>query len=205
MMSCLERLRLCEDNLLVRDDFLAPAACSRLLSELSRCEWKPSEAALVSPHGHYRQGSVPARTSLTVAAGKWPPRVEAILRRIEQLLEKQIGIVIGRLEEWQATRYKKGEKFDFHLDCGCWHKHPAGERRRTILIYLDHPLEGGSTFFRALNREISPVAGRIVVWNNLLPNGNCNHAMVHAGLPVIRGAKTILTTWERQRKYTRSH
>jgi prolyl 4-hydroxylase len=41
----------------------------------------------------------------------------------------------------------------------------------------------------------------LVAWNNLLPNGNCNHAMVHASLPVTAGSKTILTTWERERRY----
>jgi prolyl 4-hydroxylase len=46
--------------------------------------------------------------------------------------------------------------------------------------------------------------GRLLVWNNLLPNGNCNHAMVHAGLPVTDGSKTILTTWERERRYAKN-
>ena len=203
MNSRLYRQRLSGDNVVVLDDFLDFAVCSKLLYEFSRYNWKPSEIATLVPQRQLEQTRVPARNSMTVTAGKWSVRAESILRRIERSLEKQFSIVTSRLEEWQVTRYMKREYYDFHLDCGYWKRDPAGERRRTVLIYLDSPLQGGGTFFRALNLKIPAVAGRIVVWNNLLSNGNCNHAMIHAGLPVIRGIKTILITWERERKYLR--
>ena len=101
------------------------------------------------------------------------------------------------------TRYAKGQGFDFHLDCGCWGQDVSGERKRTILLYLEKPAGGGTTYFRALNLEVQPVVGRLVVWNNLLPNGNCNHAMVHAGLQITAGSKTVLSTWEREKRYFR--
>jgi prolyl 4-hydroxylase len=99
------------------------------------------------------------------------------------------------------SRYRRGDIFDYHLDCGSWSEHPSGERRRTILIVIEAPLRGGATHFRALNQTIQPHLGRLVVWRNLLPTGNCNHAMIHSGRAVWQGQKTILTTWERERPF----
>jgi prolyl 4-hydroxylase len=197
--------QLTENNVLVRDDFLDPAARRQILDELGRCQWKASETVNLKSKGQRGRKQDSGRVSMTVTAGEWPTNIVFGLGRIEQSLARQFGIVGERLEEWQATRYMAGDSFDFHLDCGCFAKDPAGERRTTIMIFLDRPLQGGGTFFRALNLEIKAVAGRIVLWNNLLANGNCNHAMIHAGLPVIRGVKTILITWERQRRYARKY
>jgi hypothetical protein len=52
---------------------------------------------------------------------------------------------------------------------------------------------------------IRPVQGRLVVWNNLLPDGHCNYAMMHAGLPVKKGVKIILNTWIRQFSKLKTH
>jgi len=68
-----------------------------------------------------------------------------------------------------------------------------------VIIYLEPPQRGGETFFRALNYKIKPETGKLVIWNNLLPSGKPDYGMIHAGLPVLEGSKTILVTFERQR------
>lgn len=185
------------------DRFLKPAACSELLDQMDEHQWNPSQIAKPSHGGKAKDGLTSSRTSSTIESGRWNQVARTIVAKIETALEKELGIRSHRLEEWQITRYSKREFYDFHLDCGCWQSETAGERRRTIMIYLDSPLKGGETFFRALNLRVQPATGRLLVWNNLLRNGNCDHAMIHAGLPVVRGHKTILITWERERRYLR--
>jgi hypothetical protein len=198
-----EKQRLKAERLIALDCFLGRAVCSRLLREMEKDRWRLSQTVKLSLQGTTKEVVTGARNSSTIVSGGWTPVAHSIVRQIEASLERKLGIRSHRLEEWQITRYLKGEFYDFHLDCGCWGKDPAGERKRTIMIYLESPKEGGDTYFRALNLWVTPVRGRLVIWNNLLQNGNCNHAMIHAGLPVLRGRKTILVTWERERRYIR--
>lgn len=195
---------LADRNLVVVDGFVSVSVCRRMLDEASAGEWGPSGVAPLPGReaGPASYGS--GRSSSTLVVERYSAWMTAALARIEDRLRACFGVRSGRLEPWQVTRYRRGDAFDFHLDCGSWRRHPSGERRRTVLIYLEQPASGGATYFRALRTGIRPVPGRLVIWNNLLPDGHCNHAMVHAGRPVRRGRKTILTTWERERRYVPS-
>ncbi|MET4131553.1 hypothetical protein ABIE62_000665 [Porphyrobacter sp. MBR-155] len=51
--------------------------------------------------------------------------------------------------------------------------------------------------FSALGIEITPQPGVLLIWNNALPDGCPNDATLHAGLPVERGAKYVITKWYR--------
>jgi|SRR6185369_6898776 2OG-Fe(II) oxygenase superfamily. len=183
------------------DEFVSPSHCQRILREAAHGAWVPSGVAAVPLDRGRSTFYANGRTSSSLVVFGYSKWMKETLRRIERSLFTMFGIRSRNLEPWQVTRYKRGEAFDYHLDCGAWRAHPSGERSRTILVYLEQPVRGGATDFRALRRRIMPAAGRLVVWNNLLPSGNCNHAMIHAGLPVVQGRKTILTTWERQRRY----
>jgi prolyl 4-hydroxylase len=123
------------------------------------------------------------------------------MRRVELSLADLLCLDLKSLEPWQMIRYRRAGAYDYHLDCGAWSGHPSGERAQTVMLILEQPKRGGATHFRALARTIRPLAGRLVVWRNLLPNGACNHAMIHSGRPVWQGRKTILITWERQHPY----
>lgn len=194
---------LADRHLVTVDHFVPISVCRRMLREASVRDWVPSGVAAMTGRQRSAAPYMAGRSSLTLAADRHSPWMEAALHRIERTLLMTFHIRPGNLEPWQVTRYKRGDAFDYHLDCGCWSRHPSGERLRTILVYLEQPVRGGGTDFRALHRKISPIAGRLVVWDNLLPNGNCNHAMIHAGRPVWQGRKSILTTWERERRYVR--
>lgn len=184
------------DGILVIDDFLSPAECARMLEEQTRGQWVDSVVANAS--GGAMSGGGRYSDSLVLSA--YSGRADALLRRIERRLAELAGMHPAHLEPWQMTRYRRGDRYDYHVDCGI--RHPSGERVRTILIVLEQPARGGATHFRALGRTVRPCAGRLIVWSNLLPNGRCNHAMIHAGRPVWQGRKTILTTWEHVRPYS---
>lgn len=193
---------LANSHIVTVDQFVSRPICLRMVREASTGVWIPSSVATENLRGS--SGSyVSGRSSSTLVVERYSAWMEIALRRIERILVITFGIRQSNLEPWQMTRYTRGESFDFHLDCGCWGGHPSGERRRTILIYLEQPVRGGATDFRALHRRILPIAGRLVMWNNLLPNGNCNHAMIHGGRPVWQGRKITLTTWEREGRYIR--
>lgn len=190
---------LADGRIAVVDRFLPVSVCGRMLRETTDGDWVSSRVA--SSRGQGLATPVNGRSSSTLVADRYSPWMEAALRRIEESLRTLYGVRPTNLEPWQMTRYKCGEAFDYHLDCGRWRGHPSGERRRTILIYLEQPIRGGATDFRALGNRIRPIVGRLVVWENLLANGNCNHGMIHSSRPVWQGCKTTLATWERERSY----
>jgi hypothetical protein len=190
-----------DNTITVVDDFLSLADCRRLLNETNSGEWVGSAVAYASGGSKITTGG---RRSYSLVLPAYVDWAEAQLRVIECRLAAMFGVQPRNLEPWQMTRYRRGDSYDYHVDCGAWARHPSGERNRTILIVLEQPSRGGATHFRALRQTIRPLPGRLVVWRNLLPTGMCNYAMIHSGRPVWQGRKTILTTWERQRPYVGS-
>jgi prolyl 4-hydroxylase len=189
-----------EEGILVVDELVTASACVAMLKELQFAHW--GESSVVKYIGDERSPAYLSKMRQSQTSGQFwfTEDLNEALALIEAKLADLLRTSPKHFEEWQASRYGVDDKFDFHVDGGNWELSSAGERKRSILIYLDTPLKGGATRFRALNKTIAARAGRGVVWNNLLPTGKCNFAMIHAGLPVDQGTKTILVTWERERQ-----
>ena len=68
-----------------------------------------------------------------------------------------------------------------------------------VMVYLNQPEDGGATRFKIIGKTVQPETGKLLAWNNLLPDGNPNPATMHQGMKVRRGTKYILTKWFRQR------
>jgi prolyl 4-hydroxylase len=77
----------------------------------------------------------------------------------------------------------------------------AGERTHSIVLYLDAPERGGQTRFPLLDLSVNCERGRLLIWSNLESDGQTDPDMVHASMHVLKGSKTILVTWIRQREY----
>ena len=173
-----------------------------ILEELNFSHWQPSTILKKDySNGNYYHEINDFRISET-SHQQW---FSDILNREIALIEKQIksffNVSSEYLEPWQALKYPKFGKVDYHLDAGYWHGDVGGERILTFLIYLTTPVIGGETHFRAHNLKIPAVARNMLAWNNLLPNGFANHRMIHSGMPVQEGDKICLITWSRQNKY----
>jgi prolyl 4-hydroxylase len=69
------------------------------------------------------------------------------------------------------------------------------------MAYLNDVEAGGATLFSALGIQIEAKAGALLMWNNALPDGSPNEATLHAGMPVLAGAKYIITKWYRTRQW----
>ena len=192
-------------NIVIIDNFLSPSECESILFELNFGYWNDSRVI----NGQYNTDNAvgfvsETRKSQSCYQEFFNDDLIETVEDIEKRIEVKFHNSAKTFETWQATKYDKGGKFDFHLDCGSWKGTKEGERARTIIIYLDTPIKGGETSFRALNIDVKATAGRLLIWNNLLPNGDCNYAMIHASKPLVKGEKNILITWERQFQYRNS-
>ncbi len=186
------------------DEFLTRPQCERILDELEVTVWRPSSVVHRARSGALVEGLSVTRSSETAHETWFSPALRRAIRRIERRIERLVPVESVRFESWQATRYRRGDRFREHYDAGYWHDDPAGDRERSIVIYLDSPLQGGSTRFPVLGLDLSARAGRLLTWSNLLPNGSHDPQVLHAGTPVLRGSKNVLVTWVRERAIVRN-
>jgi len=111
-------------------------------------------------------------------------------------------------EKFQVIHYKEGEEYNYHYD-GWDYKDKErykkycselGNRKVTILCYLNDVEEGGETGFDMLYHKpikIKAKKGRMVVFYNLNDDGSLNKKTRHAGLPIIKGEKWAFNLWLR--------
>lgn len=133
---------------------------------------------------------------------------DSFVRMIERRLSDLLGIDLDWGEAVQGQRYQPGQEFRAHHD---WFDPSAfywkdevrrgGQRSWTAMAWLNIVEEGGETHFPELGISIAPQKGALLVWNNASPDGTANRATLHAGLPVVRGVKYIITKWFRTRTW----
>ena len=177
-------------------DFLTPTECQQL------CLMVDASARPSSLHElGYDSGF---RTSYS---GDLDPRddfVKTISKRIDRLLG--VKGVVG--EAIQGQRYEPGQQFKPHNDWfytseSYWEgeKKRGGQRSWTTMVFLNDVEEGGDTHFTDIGIKIEPKTGVLLAWNNALPDGRPNEATIHAGTPVVKGTKYIITKWYRTRPW----
>ena len=181
-------------DLFVVRDFLDLATCAALIDRID-ARRRPSTIA-------DDLGDAAFRTSETCDLDRQDPVVAMVDAAISALL----GIPLDRAEPIQGQRYAPGQEFKPHTDTfepakADYYVHCAdtGNRSWTAMIYLNEPDEGGATRFKAIARTIQPETGKLLAWDNLLPDGRPNPATLHQGMKVRRGTKYIVTKWFRER------
>lgn len=143
----------------------------------------------------------------TSYSGDLDPR-GALVAGISQRIDALLGIDPAFGEPVQGQRYWPGQQFKPHNDWfytseAYWPQEEVrgGQRSWTAMAYLNDVEAGGATAFVAAGIQIEPKRGVLLLWNNALPDGRPNEATLHAGLPVERGAKYIITKWYRSRPW----
>jgi prolyl 4-hydroxylase len=187
-----------EDRLTCIDGFLPSHHCAAILKELRFAFWWPSTVTVESTKHQYEVQVSNLRISESTDDSWFTPQLLSRLGTIDRRLEHLVPSFRRRREAWQATHYEKACKFEYHLDAGHWAHEERGDRERTVLIYLNTPRDGGSTHFKILGVDVKARAGRLLSWQNLLVS-KPDVEMLHASRPLIRGTKTVLITWVRQR------
>jgi prolyl 4-hydroxylase len=183
------------------DEFVDSSDRELILEELEYALWRPSFTYVHPESGDGEYRVTDFRVSETAHQELFSDELLGYVGRVEASLQDKFGVDLSTLEYWQATRYRPGGHFDYHLDAGYWDDHYAGDRVRTFLLFLTTPKAGGGTDFRALDVLVEGVAGRLLVWDNLFFDGSPDYRMMHSGTPLIAGEKVTLVTWERQKTF----
>ncbi len=181
------------------EQFLSVQQSRKIVDELDFVLWRDSTVIARHGAGDLTPFISDRRTSESSGQLWFGPRLMKRLAVVENRICDLFSLNPLALETWQALRYAPGGKFEIHHDGGVFGPEPSGERVYTFLLYLHSPKEGGQTYFPALDLLVPATAGKLLVWNNLLPDGTPNQLLRHAATPVRRGRKLALTTWSRQR------
>lgn len=178
-------------------NFLAPDECRRFISMIDDVA-RPSEL-------HETAYVAKFRTSYSGNFDPYDPFVMMVSRRIDDLL----GIEPDWGERIQGQRYLPGQEFKphndwFYTDQEYWklERKRGGQRCWTAMAFLNTVEEGGHTHFVNVGAMVEPRPGVLMVWNNATPEGLPNEDTLHAGTPVGKGSKYVLTKWYRTRRHS---
>lgn len=176
-------------------DFLNAEECAHLIAMIDRVA-RPSPT--FGADNSYR----------TSYSGDVDPS-DSFVRMIERRLCDLLGLDAMWGETVQGQRYLPGQEFQGHFDwfdtrAAYWPGEAArgGQRSWTAMAYLNDMAEGGATVFPQLGVNVQPQAGALLIWNNMLPGGTPNPDVRHAALPVLSGAKYVVTKWFRTRPWS---
>ena len=181
-------------ELFIVRNFLEPGHCAELIARID-AQRRPSEIA--------DDVGIPAfRTSETCDLDWRDP----VVAKVDNAIAGLLGLSLAASEPLQGQRYAVGQEFKPHTDTfepggAAYFEHCAqtGQRTWTAMIYLNQPGDGGATRFKMLGKTVQPATGKLLAWNNLLPDGSPNLATLHQGMKVRKGTKYVLTKWFRER------
>lgn len=185
-----------EAELFAVRDFMGEAECARMRAMIDMT---------AQPSAMFEQDYVESfRTSYSGNVERYDPFVRMLDARIDGLL----GMRNAYGETIQGQRYAAGQEFKPHYDwfspeAPYWPKESkaGGQRCWTAMVYLNDVDEGGETLFGSIGLSVPPQRGVLLTWNNATPKGEPNNATLHAGTPVIRGTKYVITKWYRTRRW----
>jgi prolyl 4-hydroxylase len=180
-------------DLYLFDDFMSANGCAKLIA-LCAHHLRPSTLAYVVKDDSFRTS-----TTADLCHLKSP-----IATAIDDKICRTLGIRESYSEGIQAQRYDVGQQFKPHCDyfepnTQVYQRFAGvrGNRTWTFMVYLNDGMEGGATRFTEIDYAVQPKTGLALLWNNLKPDGTPNENTRHAGEPVTRGHKTIITKWFR--------
>jgi len=181
--------------------FLTNEECDHIVRLTENGSVRSSVAGQGAQSVKYDEG----RTSSTSVLSDLDP----IVSNVNQKMYIELGIEAPYSEPTQGQIYEVGQEFRHHQDAfgkEAYHNHclSSGQRTWTFMIYLNDVEEGGETDFPTLKKTFTPQKGMAVVWKNSNGTGTENSAALHAGLPVKRGRKVIITKWFRENVFNSS-
>lgn len=191
-----------ESPRLVKLSHLVSSEESKVIMQLA----KPTLAA--SPTGAADKGyaaTVRTSSSAVILEGSQHEALQAVRHRVANLT----GYPEANLEPLQLVRYLPGQQYEAHNDffdaCDVREIFRGGERRATVLIYLNAIPDngGGGTFFPELNVRVQPKKDGGIYFENYLANEprRGDARCLHQGEPPTRTTKWAVNIWIRARKF----
>lgn len=188
-------------NIAVIRGLLSDEECDEVI-RLSRGKMKASQVVDRESGGSYE-------SSVRRSEGSHFDRGEnELVRRIEARLSALVDLPVNRGEPLQILHYGPGGEYKAHQDF-FEPKDPGsavltrvgGQRIGTVVMYLNDVPEGGETAFPDIGFSAKPIKGSAVYFEYQNADGQLDYRCLHAGMPVIRGDKWIMTKWLRERPY----
>ena len=181
-------------SLIEQAQFLSADVCHEIIVIAEKQGWQ--KAGLL---GEQRDG-------YRIGDSLWLTQGAPVLTELKKCVAKATGTAVENQEAVHITRYSVGGEYKPHMDY--FHKGESyyeivtrrgGQRIKTALIYLNDDFDGGETFFPKLKITIQPETGKLVAWDNVNSDGEPNPDTLHAGLPVEKGTKYLLSVWIREK------
>jgi prolyl 4-hydroxylase len=184
-------------NVQLRDNFLTNEECDYIIN-LANPILQPSKL-----FGDEKQTGH-GRTSYSAEFHIYPN--DEVLLGIRKKAAKVIDMPESHFEFFQCVSYEQGQEYQVHYDTfdediasNKAEMERGGQRKYTMLAYLNDDYDGGGTFFPNLDFMVRPKKGRVVIFNNLDETGKVIPAAFHAGLPVTEGRKYAINIWVRNK------
>ena len=126
-----------------------------------------------------------------------------IIQEIAEYTSMVSKLPIENQETIQIASYEPGGKFNAHCDACIYDdkeycdkiNRNAGQRKLTLLIYLNDTFEGGATEFTTLKHKIKPEKGKAILFASTDENQVIYKESMHQGNEVLNGEKWIATKW----------
>jgi prolyl 4-hydroxylase len=184
------RLLHLDPPVLVVDDFFSKEECEALVALTE------TEDAFEVESATFSTLTASARTSTT-----WYTRHTVVPTFVGRAAELT-GRDPNTFEEPQIVRYKTGQRFTWHYDeVPAVHLANGGQRRATLLVYLNDVSAGGGTAFRDLGVTVTPKQGRALLFFPSDVDGVPDDRTLHAGEAPREGLKYIAQMWLHERDY----
>lgn len=119
-----------------------------------------------------------------------------------------LGIPVAHQEPTTILHYSRSQEYKPHYDAirpgpeadqFARELNELGQRPATFLVYLNDGYEGGETSFPRLNFKFKGKRGDALIFWNLSEAGEVERDSLHAGMPVTKGEKWLLSKWVRQK------
>ena len=131
-----------------------------------------------------------------------------LIGRLDQRMAALMNWPVEHGEGLQVLRYSAGghtaAHFDFLIPSNATNSDSlarSGQRVSTLIVYLNDVPEGGETVFPAVGMAVTPRRGNGLYFEYTNSRMQVDHRSVHAGAPVTRGEKWLLTKWMRARRF----
>nr|MBA2238494.1 2OG-Fe(II) oxygenase [Lysobacter sp.] len=127
--------------------------------------------------------AMPLRTSSDASLD--PILEDFALRAVQLRICAAAGVELVQAEHLVVLRYEPGQQYRPHRDylpatTIARDQPQAGNRARSICVYLNDVEAGGATEFRGADVTVQPKAGSAVVFDNLLADGSPDPDSLHA-------------------------
>jgi len=185
------------NNIRIVDDFLTDEECDYIIN-LAQPLFKKS--AVMDNENIIGHG----RTSFSAELHVFPNN--EILNSIRKKAAELIKMPENHFEFFQCVFYDPNQEYQSHYDTfdekserGKKTIEEGGQRKYTMLAYLNEDFEGGGTYFPYVDLFVQPKKRRVVIFNNLDENEKVIKPAFHAGLPVTIGRKYAINIWVRNK------